>query len=79
MAILALVFAFVFAPLGIVFGVIARGQIARTREEGGSLALAGIVVGSVFTVLIILYFIVLFVLLGSAVDQINHIDFPTAT
>lgn len=76
MANLALVFALLFAPLGIVFGVIARAQIDRTREEGGSLALAGIVVGSVFTALIIPYLIVL---LGSAVDQINHIDFPTAT
>ncbi len=34
LAVLALVFAFLIAPLGIVFGHIARGQIKRTGEEG---------------------------------------------
>ena len=38
MAILSLVFAFVFFPLGTVFGVIARRQITRTGEEGRGLA-----------------------------------------
>ena len=63
MAILALVFAFVFAPAGIVLGVMARKQIRETREEGDGLALAGIIVGSIFTgiyVLIILFWIIAF-------------------
>jgi hypothetical protein len=47
MAILSLVFAFVFAPAGIVLGVIARKQIRETGEEGDGLALAGIIVGSI--------------------------------
>lgn len=55
MAILALVFAFVFSPLGIVFGVVARKQIRRTGEGGAGLAKAGLVLGIVFTVLSVLY------------------------
>jgi hypothetical protein len=34
MAILSLVFAFILAPLGIVFGAIGLNQIKKTREEG---------------------------------------------
>jgi hypothetical protein len=49
MAILALVFAFVFSPLGIVFGHMAKRQIARTGEQGGGLATAGLVLGYIFT------------------------------
>ncbi len=63
MAILSLVFAFVFAPTGIVLGVMARKQIRETREEGDGLALAGIIVGSIATaiwVLIILFWIIAF-------------------
>jgi Domain of unknown function (DUF4190) len=49
MAILALVFAFVFAPVGLGLGIAARRQIARTGEEGAGLALAGMIVGGLFT------------------------------
>jgi hypothetical protein len=48
-AILALVFAFVFPPVGLGLGVSARRTIRRTGEEGDGLALAGIVVGSIGT------------------------------
>ncbi len=48
-AIMALVFGFVFAPLGIVFGHLARRQIAETGEEGDTLATVGIIVGWVHT------------------------------
>jgi hypothetical protein len=44
-AILSLVFAFVFAPLGIVFGHVARNQIRRTGEQGSGLATAGLWLG----------------------------------
>jgi hypothetical protein len=54
MSILALVFAFVFAPLGIVFGHIARRQIARTGEQGSGLATAGLILGYVFTAIWVL-------------------------
>lgn len=50
MAILALIFAFVFSPLGIVFGLIGRKQIGRTGEGGRGLATAGLVLGILFTV-----------------------------
>ncbi|HET6873888.1 MAG TPA: DUF4190 domain-containing protein [Acidimicrobiales bacterium] len=58
MAILSLVFAFVFAPVGLGLGIAARRQIARTGEEGSGLALAGIVVGSVFTAIWVLMIVV---------------------
>jgi hypothetical protein len=61
MAILSLVFAFVFAPVGLGLGIAARRQIARTREEGDGLALAGVIVGSIFTglwVLVIIFWII---------------------
>lgn len=65
MAVLALVFAFVFSPLGIVFGVIARKQIARTGEGGAGLAKAGIILGVIFTLLSIVYVIGMVALLSS--------------
>jgi hypothetical protein len=51
MAILALVFAFVFAPAGIVLGHIARRQIRRTGEQGAQLATWGLVLSYIFTAL----------------------------
>ena len=67
MAILSLVFAFFFAPVGLGLGIAARRQIARTGEEGSGLAMAGMIVGGIFTgfyVLIIVMYIVLFATLA---------------
>ncbi len=58
MAILALVMAFVFAPAGLVLGIIARRQIRQTGEEGDGLALAGIIVGGIATALFALMIVV---------------------
>ena len=44
-AIVALVLSFVFWPAGIVFGHIARRQIARSGESGRGLATAALVIG----------------------------------
>jgi Domain of unknown function (DUF4190) len=44
-AIAALVFALLFAPVGIVLGHIARGQIKRTGEGGRGLATAALIIG----------------------------------
>jgi Domain of unknown function (DUF4190) len=63
MAILALVFGILVAPLGLVFGFVARSQIKKTGEDGDGLALAGIIIGGIFTLLFIAYivFIIIFV------------------
>lgn len=54
LAIVALVAAFVVPLAGIVIGHIALGRIARTGEGGHGLALAGTILGYVFTALWIL-------------------------
>lgn len=54
MAILSLVFAFVFAPVGIVLGHIAKKQLKQTGEQGDGLATAGLVLSYVFTGLAVL-------------------------
>jgi hypothetical protein len=59
MAILSLVFAFVFSPLGIVFGHIAKGHIRLTGEGGSGLATAGLVLSYIFTIIFILYILLI--------------------
>jgi peptidyl-prolyl cis-trans isomerase B (cyclophilin B) len=54
MAILALVFAFVFAPVGAILGHVALGQIKKTGEDGRGLALAGVIIGWIGTAVAIL-------------------------
>jgi uncharacterized membrane protein YccF (DUF307 family) len=44
MAILSLVFAFVFAPVGIILGHIAKKQLRETGEQGEGLATAGLII-----------------------------------
>jgi apolipoprotein N-acyltransferase len=65
MAILSLVFAFIFAPLAIVFGAVAKRQIRQTGEQGAGLAKAGFWLGIVFTVLGLLWFVVVFAVAAS--------------
>lgn len=55
MAILSLVFAFVFAPVSIVLGHMARKQIRERGESGDGLALAGLILGYIFTTLMVLF------------------------
>jgi hypothetical protein len=43
--------AFVFSPLGLIFGIVARRQIRQTGEDGDGLALAGLIIGGIFTAL----------------------------
>jgi uncharacterized protein DUF4190 len=49
MAILALVFAFIFSPAAIVLGHVAKKQIRQTGEQGEGLATAGLWLGYIFT------------------------------
>ena len=58
MAIASLICAFVFAPLGIVFGHISLSQSKKTGEEGRGLAIAGLVISYLVTVLSIVVVIV---------------------
>ncbi len=51
LAIVSLVCAFLFAPLGIIFGHISLSQIKKTGEEGRGLAIAGLVISYLITVL----------------------------
>jgi peptidyl-prolyl cis-trans isomerase B (cyclophilin B) len=54
LAVASLVCAFVFSPLGIVLGLVARSQIRRTGQRGDGLAVAGIVISIVSLVVGIL-------------------------
>lgn len=54
LAIAALVCGFLLAPLGVIFGIIALGQIRRHGESGRGLAIAGLAVGAVLTALVVL-------------------------
>lgn len=72
MAILALVFAFVFAPAAIVLGALARKQIRRTGEQGWGLATAGFVCGIVFTAISVLWIVVAIVFFVSATRELNN-------
>jgi peptidyl-prolyl cis-trans isomerase B (cyclophilin B) len=58
MAIASLVCAFVFAPLGVVFGHLSLSQIKRTGEQGRGLAVAGLVIGYLVSVLTIVALVV---------------------
>jgi hypothetical protein len=71
MAILALVFGFVFGPAGVVLGIMARKQIRTTGEQGDGLALAGIIVGAVYSLFFVLA-IVFFVVAITSVASIPY-------
>jgi peptidyl-prolyl cis-trans isomerase B (cyclophilin B) len=73
MAIVALVSALVFAPLGIVFGHISLSQIRRSGEDGKGMAIAGLVIGYIFTGLILLvmvFWVIMFVVLANEIDKL---------
>jgi hypothetical protein len=71
MAILALVLAFVFAPAGLILGIIARKQIRQTGEEGDGLALAGIIVGSIACAIWVLVIIIWIAAFASIAGSVN--------
>lgn len=70
LAILALVFGFVFPIAGIICGHLARAQIKRTGESGDGLALAGLILGYVLTgitVLAVIGYLIFFLVLFSSI------------
>ncbi|MEV3904232.1 peptidylprolyl isomerase [Mycobacterium sp. NPDC050551] len=72
MAIAALVCAFLFAPLGIIFGHISLAQIKRTGEDGRALALTGLIVGYVATVLSIVFVVLMVLFLVAVSHEIDN-------
>ena len=68
MAILGLVFAFVFSPLGIVFSAIGLSQIKKRREGGRGLALAGMILSILFTLIGVLATVFLFAAVQEAAE-----------
>jgi hypothetical protein len=74
LAILALLFGFMFPIAGIICGHIARGQIKRTGESGDGLALAGLILGYVLTGLTVLFvigYVIFFAVLLSTIPWDN--------
>jgi peptidyl-prolyl cis-trans isomerase B (cyclophilin B) len=78
LAIASLVCAFVFAPLGIVFGHISLSQIKKTGEEGRGLALAGLVISYLITALTVLVVVLSVVFLVILARNLENMDpYPT--
>jgi hypothetical protein len=69
MAILGLIFAFVFSPLGIVFSAVGLRQIKQRREGGRGLAIAGLVLSIVFVLIGIALFAVVIAVADEVADQ----------
>ncbi len=76
MAILALIFAFVFAPAGIVLGALSLKQIKQTGEGGHGMALAGLICGIVFTVISALLIVLIFAVAASVTSNLPN-DYST--
>lgn len=75
-AILSLIFAFVFFPLGLAFGIVALYKIKRTHEHGKGLAVAGVILSSLaFFGALIIYSALLFAV-GSVVEETAKITAP---
>lgn len=73
MAILSIVFAFVFSPLGIVFGVIGRKQTAERRQNGRGLATAGMWLSIAFVVIGIATAVIVGVMAASIAQQVSQL------
>jgi hypothetical protein len=74
-AIAALIFAILFAPVGIVLGHVARSQIKRTGEAGRGLATAALIIGYIFIAIPLIVWLVL----SAAIVEVNHHDRPQPT
>lgn len=81
MAIASLICAFVFAPLGIIFGHISLSQIKRTGEEGHGLAVAGLVISYLITIGSIIAMLFVVWLAIAVTRQVNELDsqYPDVT
>ena len=79
LAVASLVCAFLFFPLGIVFGHVSLSQIKRTREGGRGLAVAGLVISYVVAVLTVLAVVATFVFAAVIVRMAGDLQgrYPT--
>ncbi|PRC41616.1 cyclophilin [Mycobacterium sp. ITM-2017-0098] len=78
MAVVSLVCAFVFAPLGIVFGHMSLSQIKKSGEEGRGLAIAGLVISYlvlVATIVVVVVSVVMVMVLASSLERFDARDF----
>jgi hypothetical protein len=71
-AILGLIGAFVFAPAGIVLSAIGLSRIKRDGSQGRGLALAGLIISIISTLLGLLGLIMIFVIGAAATDSIEN-------
>jgi peptidyl-prolyl cis-trans isomerase B (cyclophilin B) len=78
LAIASLVCAFLVAPLGVVFGHISLSQIRRTGEEGRGLAVAGLVIGYLITVLTVLVVVLSAIFIVRVSRELESLDGLTA-
>jgi uncharacterized membrane protein len=67
LAILTLFFSVFFAPVALITGLVAKGQINKTGERGKSFAITGIVWGS-----LVIAFILLIIIISAA--SVNSVD-----
>ncbi|NMN00070.1 hypothetical protein G1C96_0647 [Bifidobacterium sp. DSM 109958] len=72
LSIVGLVLAFVVPPAGLIVSVIALLQIGRTGERGKGLSVAGIVLGVLNTLLIVLSVVFVFWAIGSAMQDMSY-------
>lgn len=84
LAIVSLVCAFLFAPLGIIFGHISLSQIRKTGEEGRGLAIAGLVISyliTVFTIVVVVLSVVFVVQVSRDLESLDGLtpEYPDMT
>lgn len=72
MCIVGFVLAFVLPPVGLVLSIIALVQINKTGEQSKGLAIAGIVLNAVFTVIIVAAIAFAIWIIGIAVDHADE-------
>ncbi|MCZ2819338.1 DUF4190 domain-containing protein [Modestobacter sp. VKM Ac-2977] len=68
LAIVALFTAFVFAPVGLVLGLVAGRQVRRTGERGGGLAVVAVIVGGIVTTFMVIGLVAYIWVLASISD-----------
>lgn len=74
LAVVSLICAFLFAPLGIVFGHLSLSQIKKSGEEGRGMAIAGLVIGYLLTAVAVLVVVVSVVFIAAVARELESLD-----